>query len=137
MKNGEPVGWTEKGLRMKDGSEVEVDAVVWCTGFGDKDVREVVEGVLGGEHDGGKNGVEGKGGLLGPREIAERVDATWGVDAEGAIRGMWKRHLRVENYWVMGGHTGQHRWFSSILAMQIKAALEGILPPAYRETVGR
>lgn len=47
---------------------------------------------------------------------------------------MWKRHLHTANYWVMGGYTQQHRWYSRILAQQIKAALEGILPPAYRET---
>ena len=56
------------------------------------------------------------------------------IDSEGEVRGMWKRHLRMENYWVMGGYTQQHRWHSRTVALQIKAALEGILPPAYRKT---
>lgn len=134
----EPVAWTEAGtgLRFGDGSEVQADAVVWCTGFADRDARGTAAGILGG--GGGEEEEEEEGGdrdvLLGPREIAARLDATWGVDAEGEIRGMWKRHLRVENYWVMGGYTQQHRWHSKTLALQIKAALEGILPPAYRET---
>lgn len=130
----EPVAWTEGGLRFGDGSEVEADAVVWCTGFADRDARGTAAEVLGGGEEGGEEEGGEKDGLLGPREIAARLDATWGVDAEGEIRGMWKRHLRVENYWVMGGYTQQHRWHSNTLALQIKAALEEILPPAYRET---
>ncbi|GAA92592.1 monooxygenase [Aspergillus luchuensis IFO 4308] len=63
---------------------------------------------------------------------AIRLDATWGLDDEGEIRGMWKRHLNIDNIWIMGGYTQQHRWHSRTLALQIKAALEGLLPPAYR-----
>lgn len=74
--------------------------------------------------------------ILGAREIASRLDGTWGIDEEGEIRGMWKRHSRMDNFWIMGGFTSQHRWFSRTLALQIKAKLEGVLPPAYRETPG-
>ncbi|KAF9641523.1 putative flavin-containing monooxygenase protein [Lasiodiplodia theobromae] len=115
-----PVAFTADGVRFADGSEVQADAVVWCTGFRDKNVRDVAAEALGGGE------VE--------RGIAARLDATWGVDAEGEIRGMWKRHARVDNFWVMGGFTQQHRWHSATLAVQIKAALEGVLPEAYRGT---
>ncbi|KAF5618351.1 K+ transport flavoprotein [Fusarium sp. NRRL 52700] len=128
----EPIAFTEDGLQFSDGSSVGADAVIWCTGFADRDVRAVAAEILGGEtHNASDENI------LGPHEISERLDATWGIDAEGEIRGMWKRHLRLENYWVMGGYTQQHRWHSRTLALQIKAALEGILPPAYRETLGR
>ncbi|PCD35992.1 hypothetical protein AU210_008547 [Fusarium oxysporum f. sp. radicis-cucumerinum] len=112
----EPIAFTQSGLRFTDGSSAAADAVIWCTGFADRDVRSVAAEILGGEKH-----TASDERILGPREIADRLDATWGVDSEGEIRGMWKRHLRLENYWVMG----------------IKAALEGILPPAYRETLGR
>ncbi|KAF5715464.1 K+ transport flavoprotein [Fusarium mundagurra] len=128
----EPVAFTETGLQFSDGSSAAADAVIWCTGFADRDVRSVAAEILGGEN----HTVSGEG-VLGPRDIADRLDATWGIDLEGEIRGMWKRHLRLDNYWVMGGYTQQHRWHSRTLALQIKAALEGILPPAYRETLGR
>lgn len=118
--NIEPVAYTASGLRLNDGSELQTDAVIWCTGFSDKNVRETSAEILGGNDE--------------AHDIASRLDATWGLDAEGEIRGMWKRHLNVENYWVMGGFTSQHRWHSRTLALQIKAAIEGILPPAYRET---
>lgn len=122
----EPIAYTEKGLKLSDGRHVEADAVIWCTGFSDTNVSHTAAEVLGGygqepnqEH------------VLGPSEIASRLDATWGVDEEGEIRGMWKRHSNMENFWVMGGNTQHHRWYSRILALQIKAALEDILPPAY------
>ncbi|CVL00488.1 probable flavoprotein involved in K+ transport [Fusarium proliferatum] len=128
----EPIAFTESDLQFSDGSSAAADAVIWCTGFADRDIRSVVAEILGGE----KHTASDKK-ILGPREIADRLDETWGIDAEGEIRGMWKRHLRLDNYWVMGGYTQQHRWHSRTLALQIKAALEGILPPAYRDTLGR
>lgn len=73
-------------------------------------------------------------GVMGPGEIAEKLDPTWGVDVEGEVRAMWKRHRWVENYWTVGRHAQHHRWHSRTVALQIKAELEGILPPAYRET---
>jgi hypothetical protein len=131
----EPVAFTETGLRFSDGSTADANAVIWCTGFADRDVRDVAAEILGGGHtvDAFSSGEQ----ILEPHEIADRLDVTWGIDSEGEIRGMWKRHLRLDNYWVMGGYTQQHRWHSRTLALQIKAALEGILPPAYRETLGR
>ncbi|KAG6354266.1 hypothetical protein INS49_004871 [Diaporthe citri] len=118
--NVEPVAYTESGLKLSDGSELETDAVIWCTGFADKDVRETSAEILGGNDE--------------ARDIASRLDATWGLDAEGEIRGTWKRHLNVEKFWVMGGFTSQHRWHSRTLSLQIKAAIGGILPAAYRAT---
>ncbi|KUI67911.1 putative indole-3-pyruvate monooxygenase YUCCA10 [Cytospora mali] len=117
--NVEPVAFTETGLRFSDGSGVDVDAIVWCTGFADKNVRAVAAEILGGGQS--------------AEDIASRLDDTWGLDEEGEIRGLWKRQLRVDNYWVMGGFTSHHRWHSRVLALQIKAELEGVLPPAYRE----
>ncbi|KAL6353629.1 hypothetical protein LRP88_14127 [Fusarium phalaenopsidis] len=133
----QPVVFATTGLHFSDNSILEADAIVWCTGFADQDVRTVTEEILGGhgvsttpeDLDEDKN-------LLGPRDIASRLDVTWGLKSEGKIRGMWKRLLRLGNYWVMGGATQHHRWHSRTLALQIKAALENILPPAYRETQG-
>jgi hypothetical protein len=145
--NVEPVAYTSTGLRFSDGSSIDADAIIWCTGFADKDVRNAAVEILGGSSgsqalNGAQNGanrVSGTDGEAGGKhtltshEIAARLDATWGVDAEGEIRGLWKRQSRLDNLWVMGGYTQQHRWHSRTLALQIKAALEGILPPAYRD----
>lgn len=117
----EPVAFTENGLKFSDGSKLAADAVIWCTGFADKYAPDVTTDILGG----------------GPQadEISSRLDATWGLDEEGEVRGMWKRHLQVENYYTFGGFTSQHRFYSRIIALQIKAAIEGILPRAYRNTL--
>lgn len=111
----EPVAYTTTGLKFSDGTTVDADAVVWCTGFADREARVLASTIL-------------------PPETAARLDGTWGLDEEGEVRGMWKRQGAVENYWVMGGYTQQHRYYSRTLALQIKAALEGVLPPAYLET---
>lgn len=126
-----PVGYTENGLRLSDGSRLDADAVIWCTGFADKDGRVTAREMLG---ESGDSGGSGGSGVLGPQDIVARLDASWGVDAEGEVRGMWKRHLRMENFWAMGGNMQHQRWWSRPLAQQIKLALDGALPPAYRET---
>lgn len=126
----EPVGYTETGVRLSDGSNLDVDAVIWCTGFGNGNVRTTARDILGDE---GPEQTSNKD-LLGPAEIAARLDATLGVDAEGEVRGVGKRHLRMENYWVIGGIIQQQRVWSRPLVQQIKLALEGSLPLAYRDT---
>jgi hypothetical protein len=133
IKSGvEPIAYTSSGLRLSDGSSIGADAIVWCTGFADKDIRGSVAQTLGDRFfDEDTDGSEGD--VIGPAEIAARLDATWGIDVEGEIRGLWKRHLRLDNFWIMGGHTQHHRWHSRTLALQIKAAIEGLLPPAYRD----
>lgn len=113
-----PSAFTARGVMLSDGSELVVDAIVWCTGYADKNVRAVSPSVLG------------EGGA----DLAARMDATWQLDSEGEVRGLWKRQLNIDNFWITGGFTSQHRYYSRFLAIQLKAALQGKLPPAYRET---
>lgn len=126
----EPVAFTKHGLMFTDDSELEADAVIWCTGFKDKNVREVAADILGSvevDH-------QDTSSTLDAKEIASRMDASWGLDAEGEVRRLWKRHLRLENFRIMGGYTQQHRWHSKTLALQTQAKLSSILPPAYLDT---
>ncbi|KAJ5709801.1 hypothetical protein N7493_009788 [Penicillium malachiteum] len=131
----EPVAYTETGLLFSDGSRVETDVVVWCTGFSDVNALDTAAEILGGSTEHGSMCQNEVGShILGPHDIASRLDATWGVDDEGEIRGLWKRHLNIDNFWIMGGFASPQRWHSRNLALQIKAAVDGILPPAYRDT---
>jgi cation diffusion facilitator CzcD-associated flavoprotein CzcO len=124
----EPVAYTEKGLQFSDNSILEADAIIWCTGFCGKDARQEAAQILGA----GRSGYNSEG--MGPEEIAARMDATWGIDPEGEIRGMWKRHPGLHNFWVTGGYTQQHRLHSETLALQIKAELESILPEPWLDS---
>jgi hypothetical protein len=107
----EPVAYTETGLLLSDNSTLDTDAVIWCTGFADTDVHNTAREVLGTLSSSNPSSCSHSSSLkeehgnilLGPDDIAARVDATWGVDAEGEVRGVWKRQLRMENYWVTGG----------------------------------
>ncbi|KAH9885738.1 hypothetical protein F4778DRAFT_774272 [Xylariomycetidae sp. FL2044] len=114
----EPESFTEYGLRLSDGTRLNVDAVVWCTGFADKDARATARSMLGEDDHEPRTG-----DVPGPEDIAKRLDATFGVDKEGEVRGLAKRQLRMENY-----------WWSRPMVQQIKLALDGVLPAAYRDT---
>lgn len=113
-----PSAFTTRGLILSDGTELAVDAIIWCTGYADKNVRTVSGSVLG----------------AGGAELAARMDATWQLDSEGEVRGMWKRQLNIDNFWITGGFTSQHRYYSRFLAIQLKATIGGKLPTAYRDT---
>lgn len=69
---------------FSDESSAKADAIIWCTGFSDKDARDSAVQILSG--DAASTGEEG---LLGPHAFAALLDATWGVDGEGEIRCMW------------------------------------------------
>ncbi|CAN8101232.1 unnamed protein product [Discula destructiva] len=125
----EPVVYTPTGLKFSDGSTVDADAIVWCTGFRDKD-RAVTANVLGGKTFVVEETGEGDE-ILSPQDVAARRDTIWGVDKEGELRGVFKRHLRMDNYWIIGGTAAHHRFYSKPIALQIKADLERILPEAY------
>lgn len=133
----EPVSYTATGLKFADGSCVDADAIIWCTGFTDKDVNSVAAEILGGSNTNKTDDFNDEGRrIIGAQEVASRMDATWGLDSEGEIRGVWKRNLHLDNFWVMGGFALHHRWHSRTLAQQIKASLEGKLPQAYLKKLG-
>lgn len=95
-----------EGLLMKDGTLIGCDLVVLATGF--------------------KNMQEGIRRLVSD-EVADRVGSIWGFDEDNQMRAMWRRTAQ-DNFWVMGGSLIDARLHSRFLAIEIKAALEGILP---------
>ncbi|KUJ18522.1 FAD/NAD(P)-binding domain-containing protein [Mollisia scopiformis] len=118
IKSGvSPTSYTDNGLEFTDGSTLDADAIIWCTGFKGIDIRQGLPEILG----------------EGAEVIKNKMEATWGVDAEGEVRGLWKRHEYVDNFWIFCGGAAQHRWYSKVVALQIKGMLEGILPDAYRD----
>jgi hypothetical protein len=64
--------YTETGLEFSDGSKLNADVIVFCTGFS-HDVRGEAIKIVG-------------------SELGERLDDYWGLDDEGELRGAYKPH---------------------------------------------
>ncbi|WP_200956459.1 NAD(P)-binding domain-containing protein [Nocardioides sp. Soil777] len=94
------------GVRMQDGSQLDADAVILATGY-----KNQQEGIR----------------LLFEDEVADRVGPIWGFDENHVMRNLWVRTAQ-DGFWVMGGALMEARLYSTYLALQIKADLEGVLP---------
>jgi putative flavoprotein involved in K+ transport len=109
---------TERSVVLSDGSELEADLVVYATGYGSM------------------NGWAAR--LISP-EVADKVGKCWGLGSgtakdpgpwEGELRNMWKP-TRQDALWFQGGNLAQARFYSLLLALQLKARLEGLQTPVY------
>ncbi len=99
--------FTASSLQLRDGSTRDTDLVVMATGY--ESQQEGVRRMLG-------------------DEVADRLGPVWGHDDEGFMNGMWTR-TGQDGFWMMGGALMEGRLWSKFLALQIKADLEGMLPP--------
>ena len=109
---------TETGVALSDGTTLDADLIVYCTGYGS---------------------MNGWAGMLISQEVADRVGKCWGLGSntthdpgpwEGEQRNMWKP-THQEALWFHGGNLHQSRHYSLYLALQLKARLEGIPTPVY------
>lgn len=92
------------GLRFADGSELEADEIVFATGY--KNMRTTARDIFG-------------------DEVADRVGDIWGYDPEGEMRTIWRK-TGHPGFWFHGGNLALCRYYSKLLALQIKALEEGI-----------
>lgn len=92
------------GLRFADGSELQADEIVFATGY--QNMRTEARAIFG-------------------DELADRVGDVWGWDEEGEMRTIW-RDSGHPGFWFMGGNLALCRYYSRLLALQIKASVEGI-----------
>jgi len=91
-------------ITLNDGSELEADEIVFATGFGN--MRETARKIFG-------------------DELADRVGDVWSFDEEGETRGLWRR-TGHPGFWFFGGNLALCRFFSKLMALQIKALEEGV-----------
>ncbi|PGG99044.1 hypothetical protein GX51_06460 [Blastomyces parvus] len=94
-----------RAIRLLDGTEVPADMIVFATGY--QNMRSQTRQIFG----------EG---------LADQVDDVWGFDSEGEVRSMWRR-TKHPGFWYMGGNLALCRYFSRMLALQIKAVQEGLI----------
>ncbi|KAI9805069.1 MAG: hypothetical protein M1825_000903 [Sarcosagium campestre] len=88
-----------RSLVFDDGSELEADEIVFATGY--QNMRGMARKIFG-------------------DKVADRVESVWGFDGEGEIRTMWRRSGHP-GFWFFGGNLALSRYYSRMLALQIKA----------------
>ncbi len=109
---------TETSVVLTDGTELPADLVVYATGYGS---------------------MNGWAAKLISQDVADTVGKCWGVGSdtakdpgpwEGELRNMWKP-TQQEALWFQGGNLMQARFYSLVLALQIKAREVGLATPVY------
>lgn len=90
------------GLRFADGSELEADEIVVATGY--------------------QNMQTGTRQIFGD-DVGDKVGDVWGFDEEGEMRTIWKQSGHP-GLWLFGGNFAMCRYYSRLVALQIKAHLE-------------
>jgi putative flavoprotein involved in K+ transport len=98
---------------LDDGTRLSADLVVACTGY--QSMNEAVAGIVS-------------------REAADAVGPCWGLGSgvrgdpgpwRGELRNMW-RPTTVPNLWFHGGNLALSRFYSRVLALQLKARWENL-----------
>jgi thioredoxin reductase len=92
------------GIEFADGDKLEADEIVFATGY--QNMRTQARKIFG-------------------DEVADRVSDVWGFNEEGEFRTMWQKSGHP-GLWFMGGNLAISRFYSKVLALQIKAIEEGI-----------
>ncbi len=109
---------TDHAVVLSDGTELPAELIVHATGFGS---------------------MSGWAAQLISPVVAAKVGLCWGLGSdtandpgpwEGELRNMWKP-THQEALWFQGGNLVQARFFSLILALQIKARALGLPTPVY------
>ncbi|KAK2599113.1 hypothetical protein QQS21_005454 [Conoideocrella luteorostrata] len=97
------------GIRFADGSELEADEIVLATGY--QSMKSQARQIFG-------------------DAVADRVADVWGLTEEGEWRTIWQRSGHP-GFWYHGGNMALCRYYSQLLALQIKGLEEGLY--AYEE----
>jgi len=93
------------GVRLGDGSVLPADDIVFATGYAN--MRGQTRAVFG-------------------DKVADRVGDIWGFDDEGEMRVIWRK-TGHPGFWVHGGNLAFCRYYSRLLALQIKGLEEGMV----------
>ncbi|KAL4863335.1 hypothetical protein BDV12DRAFT_206618 [Aspergillus spectabilis] len=94
------------GMRFADGTELEADEIILATGY--QNMRTLSRRIFG-------------------DETADAAGDVWGFDENNEMRSIW-RPSGHPGLWFMGGNLAISRYYSRILALQIKATEVGLKP---------
>lgn len=93
-----------RAIQLQDGTELPADEIVFATGY--QNMRTQARDMFG-------------------DAIADGVQDVWGFNHEGEFRTMWQPSGHA-GLWFMGGNLALARYYSRVLALQIKGLVEGI-----------
>jgi len=108
----------ENSIVLTDGSEMAADLIVYATGY--SNMSTWISHLIS-------------------EEVANLVGPCWGLGSdtkkdpgpwEGELRNMWKPTQQT-GLWLHGGNLKQSRYYSQMVALQIKARMEGLQTPVY------
>ena len=117
LKTGQIEKVVEDGV-IVDGEHIPADILIFATGYGS---------------------MNGWAAQLIGQDVADKVGKCWGLGSgttkdpgpwEGELRNMWKPNQQ-EALWFHGGNLHQSRHYSTYVALQLKARMEGIPTPVY------
>ena len=104
----EIAGFVANGATLRSGDPIAADLIVLATGY--QGLESMVRRLFG-------------------DTVADRVGPIWGFDDEAQeLRNMWTR-TGQPGLWFIAGSFAQCRIYSKVLALQIKAAQQGLLTP--------
>jgi putative flavoprotein involved in K+ transport len=107
-----------RSLVLDDGRELAAHVIVYATGYSSMNgfIADLIN-----------------------QEVADKVGKVWGLGSntrkdpgpwEGEQRNMWKP-TQQEALWLHGGNLAQSRYYSRVLALQLKARVAGLPTPVY------
>jgi len=94
----------ENGVEFDDGSKLEADEIVLATGYAN---------------------MTSTAGTIFGKEVENKLGPFWGIGDDGELRGVWRR-TGQKGFWMVGGNLALTRWYSRMIALQIKALEEGL-----------
>ncbi|MEV0354804.1 NAD(P)/FAD-dependent oxidoreductase [Nocardia sp. NPDC050697] len=101
--------FTATGLRLRNGDEVALDAVVLATGY--EPIETAIEEWFG-------------------AGVREKVGKVWGFGTDGEINNVWKPTPQ-DGLWIMLGAVAQARWYTPTTSLLIKAYIENLVPEEF------
>ncbi|KAG4436068.1 hypothetical protein IFR05_008458 [Cadophora sp. M221] len=96
---------TPTSMVFEDGEEIEADTIIFATGYSNGRVR--TRKIFG-------------------DQVADSIEPIWGFDEQGEVRGVWRRSGNP-GFWVAAGSFWLSRYYSRLLALQIKMVEEGLV----------
>ena len=106
IKQGQEVSEiTANGMVLTDGTHLPADEIVFATGY--RSMKDTAKNIFG-------------------ESVASKLKDVWGLDEEGELKSVWRRSGHP-GFWFVAGNLALSRYYSRLLALQIKAIEEGLV----------